>query len=67
MSRCALYIFHINPVVAGLNVVDMQAFGKVTSPVLITKLDQETSTGMHLVFTAHDGFLYAVNALSGRI
>jgi hypothetical protein len=61
------YFFRINPAMAGLiTLKTMQAFGKITSPVLIIKLDRETSTGMHLVLTAHDGFLYAVNGLSGR-
>lgn len=38
-----------------------RTFGKVTAPVLITKLDTDKIPGMQLVVTSHDGYLYAIN------
>lgn len=42
-----------------------RAYGRITTPVLVTKLDAMDTTHLQLVATAHDGHLYVIDALSG--
>jgi len=39
-----------------------RTFGKITAPILITKVDStDSNPGMQIVLTSHDGYLYAID------
>lgn len=42
-----------------------RTYGRITTPILITKLSDPKRPGMQLVTTSHDGFLYVIDSLSG--